>query len=66
MKQNYRIPEACEELAIGRSLLYRLIATGELKAIKIAGATRIPKSSMEAFLAECESRSTELRQERSS
>ncbi|WP_072389068.1 helix-turn-helix domain-containing protein [Hyphomicrobium sp. CS1BSMeth3] len=43
----YPINDACYALGIKRSLAYELIKRGELKAIKIAGRTLIPRSEIE-------------------
>lgn len=46
-KLAYRIDEACHALGIGRTSLYELAKTGELKLIKIAGRTLVPRSEIE-------------------
>ena len=46
----HRIPEAAWRLGLGRSTLYELIAAGELRAIKIGRAVRIPASELEAWV----------------
>jgi excisionase family DNA binding protein len=46
-KLAYRIDEACHVLGIGRTSLYELVKTGELKLIKIAGRTLVPRSELE-------------------
>ena len=43
----YRIADACYTLGIGRTSLYELVKTGELKLIKIAGRTLVPRSEIE-------------------
>jgi excisionase family DNA binding protein len=43
----YRVPEACMALGIGRTSLYELVRIGELKLIKIAGRTLVPRSELE-------------------
>jgi excisionase family DNA binding protein len=40
----YPVADACYALGISRSSLYEMIARAELKAIKIAGRTLIPRS----------------------
>ena len=47
-----RIPEAAERLALGRSTLYRLIASGELPTVKIGAALRIPAASLNTWAEE--------------
>lgn len=43
----YRIVDACHALGIGRTSLYKLVSTGELKLIRIAGRTLVPRSEIE-------------------
>ncbi len=48
----YTLPQACEQLGISLTKLYRLINTGEIKTIKIfERAVRIPAAELEAFIA---------------
>ncbi len=47
----YRIPEAAWRLGLSRSTIYEIIAAGELRAIKIGRAVRIPASELEAWVA---------------
>ena len=44
------VPEAAEALAISRSKLYELIATGTVASIRIDGSRRIPLSALEAYI----------------
>jgi excisionase family DNA binding protein len=46
-KLAFRIDEACHALGIGRTSLYELAKTGEIKLIKIAGRTLVPRSEIE-------------------
>lgn len=46
-KLAYRVDEACHALGIGRTSFYELVKTGELKLIKIAGRTLVPRSELE-------------------
>ncbi len=46
-KLAYRVDEACHALGIGRTSLYELVKTGELKLVKIAGRTLVPRSELE-------------------
>lgn len=46
-KLAYRVNEACHALGIGRTSLYELVKTGELKLIKVAGRTLVPLSELE-------------------
>ena len=43
----YRVPDACAVLGIGRTSLYELVKSGELKMIRIAGRTLVPRSELE-------------------
>ena len=42
--------DACEILDIGKTSLYKLLKEGKITAIKIGKLTRIPNSSIEAFI----------------
>ncbi len=48
----YRVNDACRALGIGRTLIYSLIADGQIRAIKIAGRTLIPKSEIDRLVSE--------------
>ena len=43
----YPVNDACHALGIRRTSLYELAKTGELKLIKIAGRTLVPRSEIE-------------------
>lgn len=47
----HRIPAACARLGIGHSKLYALIASGEIRSIKVGARTLIPESELVAFIA---------------
>jgi excisionase family DNA binding protein len=47
VKHAYRVNEACWALGIGRTKLYELVKAGELRLIKIAGRTLVPRSELE-------------------
>ncbi len=47
----YTPREACEALRIGRTKLYELFASGDLKAVALGGKTLIPRDALEAFMA---------------
>ncbi len=49
------IEEACAATGLGRTKLYQLINSGELKARKIGKRTIILKDDLEAFLNELQS-----------
>ncbi|WP_333824266.1 helix-turn-helix domain-containing protein [Pinisolibacter sp.] len=48
----HRINDACGQVGLGRSTLYKLIGEGKLKAIKIAGRTLIPHAELERLISE--------------
>jgi len=50
------VNEAAARLAIGRTTLYELIASHELRTIKIGRARRVPESALQAWI-ECQLRS---------
>jgi excisionase family DNA binding protein len=43
----YRVQDACHALGIGRTSLYELVKTGELKLIRVAGRSLVPRSELE-------------------
>jgi excisionase family DNA binding protein len=43
----YRVLDACAALGISRTSLYELVKRGEIKLIKIAGRTLVPRSELE-------------------
>jgi len=45
------VPEAAAVLAISRSKLYELLASGALESVRIGGSRRIPVTSLEAYVA---------------
>ena len=45
--------EAREILSIGRNMIYKLLKSGELKAVRIGKQYRIPKRSLEEFIKMC-------------
>lgn len=47
------IPEAAKALALSRSSLYRLMADGQLRAIRAHGRTLIAMEELKRFLASC-------------
>ena len=44
------VPEAAEALAISRSKLYELLASGAIVSIRIDGSRRIPLTSLEEYV----------------
>jgi len=49
-----RVPEAAEQLGIGRTKIYELISTGELPTIHIGRAVRISVSALQKWVEERE------------
>jgi excisionase family DNA binding protein len=45
-----RVEEAARLLDLGRTKTYELIATGQLRAVKIGKATRVPRAAVEEFV----------------
>ena len=43
----YRVLDACAALGISRTSLYELIKTDELRIIRLAGRTLVPRSELE-------------------
>lgn len=50
-KKLLNVNEAATALGLGRSLIYTLVATGELTSIKIGRARRIPIGAIDEFIA---------------
>lgn len=45
------VPEACRMVAVSRAHLYRLIGRGEIDAAHIGRLIRIPRTSLDAYVA---------------
>jgi excisionase family DNA binding protein len=45
-----RIEDVADRLSVSRSMAWKLIATGELRSIRIGRAVRIRPADLEAFL----------------
>lgn len=43
------ISEVCERLRIGRTRLYQILNSGQLKAVRLGKRTLIPASALEQF-----------------
>jgi excisionase family DNA binding protein len=50
MRKAYRVNELTAVLGVGRTTIYRLMATGELRRIKIGATTLIPAADVDALL----------------
>ena len=46
--------EVAEILRIGRSMVYGMLATGELPSIKVGRCIRVPKASLEKWISDQE------------
>ena len=44
------IPEVAHRLDLGRSLVYRLVMSGEIRSLKIGRARRIPLEALHSFI----------------
>jgi excisionase family DNA binding protein len=51
-KRAYRINEAVAAYRLSRSTIYKLIAAGTLRTVKIGGRRLIPRDALEALLNE--------------
>jgi excisionase family DNA binding protein len=45
------VPEAAEALAISRSKLYKLLAAGLIRSVRIDGSRRVPVGALETYVA---------------
>lgn len=45
-----KVPEAGESLGLSRSTIYELLAAGEIKAVKIGAAVRIPTDELRRYV----------------
>jgi excisionase family DNA binding protein len=45
------VTEAAESLAISRSKLYELLATGLVRSVRIDGSRRVPVEALESYVA---------------
>ncbi|WP_166207202.1 helix-turn-helix domain-containing protein [Cognatiluteimonas telluris] len=48
----HNIPDACRRIGVGRSSIYGLIKSGEIRAIKIAGRTLIPEEDLQRIVSD--------------
>lgn len=48
----HRIPDACRRLGVGRSSLYELIKSGEIRSIKIGSRTLIPEEDLQRIVSD--------------
>jgi excisionase family DNA binding protein len=45
-----QIPDVCRRLGIGRTLLYEIIKSGQIRTIKIGNRTLVPESELCRFV----------------
>ncbi|GAA1986626.1 hypothetical protein GCM10009754_75740 [Amycolatopsis minnesotensis] len=55
-----RVEDAATLLTIGRTRVYDLVRSGDLKSVKIFGARRIPRSAVEDYIAKLLKESEEV------
>jgi DNA binding domain, excisionase family len=48
-----KVPDVAARLTLSRSKTYELIQTGELRAIRVGRARRVPELEVERFVARC-------------
>jgi excisionase family DNA binding protein len=48
----HQVPQACTRLGIGRTALYELLKSGDLRFFKLGTRTLIPESELQRFVAE--------------
>ena len=44
------VAQAADRVGLGRSMIYRLMAAGDLEKVKIGRSTRIPDDSVESYI----------------
>jgi excisionase family DNA binding protein len=44
------ITEVADELALSRSTIYELVASGRLETVRIGRARRVPRAALDAFV----------------
>lgn len=48
----HQVPQACARLGIGRTALYELLKSGELRCFKLGTRTLIPETELQRLVAE--------------
>jgi excisionase family DNA binding protein len=51
-----RAEEVAESLGVGRTKVFELIRTGELRSVKLGGARRVSATALAVYVAELEGR----------
>lgn len=49
-KNLYTVNDICETLSLGRTVVYQLIAKGDIETVRIGRSRRITHEALEAFL----------------
>jgi excisionase family DNA binding protein len=49
-----RVEEVAEQLCIGRTKVFELIRSGELRSVKLGGARRVSATAVRAYIAKLE------------
>ena len=47
----YKIADVADLLGLGQSKVYRLVRDGKLRAVRVDGVIRIPRDSLESYVA---------------
>jgi excisionase family DNA binding protein len=55
-----RVEEAGAQLSLSRGMIYKLIATGDLRAVRIGRSVRIPAAAVDELIARAESTPTSV------
>jgi len=48
----HQVPQACVRLGLGRTALYELLKSGQLRHFKVGTRTLIPESELQRFIIE--------------
>jgi excisionase family DNA binding protein len=56
-----KIPEVMARLAIGQTKVYELMASGELRSVKVGRSRRVPSDDLERFVAQLDDSRPNLR-----
>ena len=46
----YRVPDVAEILSTGRTMIYHLMKTGQLKSVKVGGCRRVSSTDLEEYI----------------
>jgi excisionase family DNA binding protein len=52
--ENHRVAAVARLLDVHPATVYRLVASGELKSLRVRGSIRIPAAALDAYLAAAE------------